>query len=62
MQFNRYIFDLYLQSSEGKENLKLWSDFLDWQNWEKLDYKKLTEKINSSLYIKPRFRIYKRRF
>ncbi len=34
MHFNRYIFDLYLQSPKGKESLKIWSDFLDWQNFQ----------------------------
>jgi hypothetical protein len=51
MQFNRYVFDLYLQSTEGKESLEIWTDFLDWQNWKTLNYELLTKQINSSLYI-----------
>ena len=51
MKFNRYIFDLYLQSTEGKESLHIWTEFLDWANWETLDFAKLTKTINSSLYL-----------
>jgi hypothetical protein len=55
MQFNRYIFDLYLQSSEGKENLKIWKEFLDWKNWNRLDFELLAKNINSSLLIEGSF-------
>ena len=51
MKFNRYVFDLYLQSAEGKESLQIWTEFLDWRNWETLDFAKLTKTINSSLYL-----------
>jgi hypothetical protein len=55
MQFNRYIFDLYLLSPEGKESLKIWTEFLDWEKWEDLDFESLSKQINSSLIVKKNF-------
>lgn len=51
MKFNRYIFDLYLQSVDGRKGIKIWTEFLDWQKWSNLDYKILVKQINSSLTI-----------
>jgi|688.fasta_scaffold14359_6 hypothetical protein len=51
MHFNRYIFDLYLQASEGKESLKIWTEFLDWEKWDNLDFEILLKQINSSLVL-----------
>ena len=51
MQFNRYIFDLYLLNPEGQESLKIWTDFLDWEKWDDLNFEMLIKQINSSLYL-----------
>lgn len=51
MHFNQYILDLYLQSPEGKQSQQIWTDFLDWQKWDGLDYEILLKQINSSLYL-----------
>ncbi|MEI6729435.1 MAG: hypothetical protein WCK98_07395 [bacterium] len=52
MKFNRYIFDLYLESNSGKKSLNIWGTFLDWENWDSIDLELLVEQINTTLYSK----------
>lgn len=47
MEFNRYIFDLYLKSDEGKKCFSTWEKFLDWNNWKNLDKENLRKYINT---------------
>jgi hypothetical protein len=51
MQFNRYILDLYLQSPEGKQSLKIWTEVLNWEKWNGLDFEILLKLVNSSLLL-----------
>jgi len=38
MKFNRYIFDLYLESFGGQESQQIWSEFLEWESWERVEF------------------------